>query len=266
MTHATSGPTSPTPFAFYDRASSCLRTSQATFLSDSTSCSVTLPRSGSMRNGCLYARATLGPATSGRASSSSLPTPNASKAGNDTTLTCSGDGREKPNKLGWAVALLPTPAVNDMGEGKTIEAWTAWTASMRERHGNGNGHGKSLAIEALRMVPTPTARDHKGGDLASRTGGPSLPEAVKHLPTPTVDDASNVTRDSGEFQSLTRAVRMMPTPNASDFRGSTSPESAKDWEFRGVNLPERIQRLRGATTSPPSDDTPPPSDGQLRLL
>lgn len=46
--------------------------------------------------------------------------------------------------------LLPTPAVNDMGAGKTVEDWDAWTARMRAVHGNGNGHGKSLAIEALR--------------------------------------------------------------------------------------------------------------------
>ena len=47
------------------------------------------------------------------------PTPSAARAGNDLTLTCSGDGRETPNKLGWAVAMLsqgsakPTPAARD---------------------------------------------------------------------------------------------------------------------------------------------------------
>lgn len=47
--------------------------------------------------------------------------------------------------------LLPTPAVNDMGAGKTVEAWDAWTATMQAKHGNGNGHGKSLHIEAARI-------------------------------------------------------------------------------------------------------------------
>ena len=47
--------------------------------------------------------------------------------------------------------LLPTPAVNDMGEGKQPADWDAWTDRMKAAHGNGNGHGKSLAIEALRM-------------------------------------------------------------------------------------------------------------------
>ena len=46
--------------------------------------------------------------------------------------------------------LLPTPAVNDMGAGKDVDAWDAWTDDMRTKHGNGNGHGKSLEIEAKR--------------------------------------------------------------------------------------------------------------------
>ncbi len=40
------------------------------------------------------------------------PTPNALPATNDLNLQCSGDGRQKPNKLGWAVAQaesFPTP-------------------------------------------------------------------------------------------------------------------------------------------------------------
>lgn len=122
MTPDTSGPGSLTPFAFYDRDSSCWRTSQATFLSDSTPCSVTLPKRGSMRDGRLYALPMSEPAT---------------------------------DELGSS--LLPTPAVNDMGEGKTVEAWDEWTEAMRAKHGNGNGHGRSLAIEAARLLPTPRA-------------------------------------------------------------------------------------------------------------
>lgn len=48
--------------------------------------------------------------------------------------------------------LLPTPAVNDMGASYTPEEWDAWTAKMQAAHGNGNGHGKSLAIEAQRLA------------------------------------------------------------------------------------------------------------------
>lgn len=53
-----------------------------------------------------------------RETETNWPTPSAARAGNDLTLTCSGDGRETPNKLGWAVAISqgsawPTPAARD---------------------------------------------------------------------------------------------------------------------------------------------------------
>ena len=95
-----------------------------------------------------------------------LPTPRA------TDGTKGGPGQRGSSgdlMLPSAVTLLPTPAVNDMGEGKTPEAWDEWTAKMRAAHGNGNGHGKSLAIEAQRLLPTPTAVDYK----ASGGGTPS---------------------------------------------------------------------------------------------
>jgi hypothetical protein len=43
------------------------------------------------------------------------PTPTSAHAGNDTNLTCSGDGRTTPNKLGWAAAISmwPTPCASD---------------------------------------------------------------------------------------------------------------------------------------------------------
>lgn len=76
--------------------------------------------------------------------------------------------------------LLPTPACNDMGEGKTVDAWDAWTERMQAKHGNGNGHGKSLAIEAQRLLPTPQAGDAKGARF--NTGGnPMLGESVKSI-------------------------------------------------------------------------------------
>lgn len=54
--------------------------------------------------------------------------------------------------LNTEVLLLPTPAVNDMDKAYTPEEWDAWTAKMKAAHGNGNGHGKSLEIEAARLA------------------------------------------------------------------------------------------------------------------
>ncbi len=143
--HDTCGPRSATAFAFYDPVTSSVRMSQGTLLSDSTGSSVTLPASGIACGGRLYELPT------------SVPPTDAS----DCSL------------------LLPTPAVNDMGEGKTPEAWDAWTAKMQDKHGNGNGHGKSLAIEAARLLPTPRASDGpKGGPNQT---GDGLQPAVKAL-------------------------------------------------------------------------------------
>lgn len=69
------------------------------------------------------------------------PTPGASKAANETALTCSGDGRTKPNKLGWAVA-------------EAERMWSTPRASANENRqtkptpSQGLGkHGKSSAAE-----------------------------------------------------------------------------------------------------------------------
>ena len=66
-----------------------------------------------------------------------------------------------PVTVGNAGSVLPTPVVNDMGAGKTVEWWDAWIVEQREKHRNGNGHGKSLSIEVQRLLPTPQAWDHK---------------------------------------------------------------------------------------------------------
>ena len=53
--------------------------------------------------------------------------------------------------------LLPTPTVVDLGNNKTIDEGEAWTDEQRVKHGNGNGHGASLSIEAQRLLPTTMA-------------------------------------------------------------------------------------------------------------
>ena len=82
--------------------------------------------------------------------------------------------------------LLPTPAVNDMGEGKTPEDWDAWTAKMKAQHGNGNGHGPSLAIEALRLLPTPVGTD----SIGARNATSSRPEGSQHHGGTTLTDVT----------------------------------------------------------------------------
>jgi DNA (cytosine-5)-methyltransferase 1 len=60
---------------------------------------------------------------------------------------------------GIASGLLPTPAVNDMGGNKTVEWWDEWTEKTRLKFNNSNGHGPSLNIEMLKLMPTPNTMD-----------------------------------------------------------------------------------------------------------
>jgi hypothetical protein len=211
----TSGLTSYAPFARWDHDSQSWRTSEATCLWDLTLSSLTLPQWGGLHDGELCEHPTPERLTSGP-DYSSLPTPNAADGkrnnlthqrgeGNPTLLGAvhylptptKGDGEGGGKRAGvtWesttkstgnggasrlrdVVSLLPTPAVNDMGRGKTPDEWDAWTAKMQAAHGNGNGHGKSLEIEAQRLLPTPAARDAKGPHMADRNGGLCLARTV----------------------------------------------------------------------------------------
>ena len=49
------------------------------------------------------------------------------------------------------------------------------------------------------------------------------------LPTPTGDDANNVTRSSGTFSSLAREAHLLPTPNTSDRHGSQRTAAEEGW-------------------------------------
>ncbi len=111
----TSGRRSRTPFAFYDPDSQSLRTSQITFDWDSTPSSPTLPASGSMRSGALYAhrRSALPTRVTGSSSSPLLPTPRTSDT-NGPGLH--GDGGLD---LRTTVSLLPTPAARDWKSGQS---------------------------------------------------------------------------------------------------------------------------------------------------
>lgn len=111
-----------------------------------------------------------------------LPTPNAAKAANDLALTKSGDGRDNPNKLGWAVALLPTPKMTDTRSaapgdlrrnGPDLRALPMLLPTPRATRGGS-------ATETVSLLPTPRATDGtKGGpNQRGSSGDLMLPAAV----------------------------------------------------------------------------------------
>lgn len=154
--------------ARFDLASSSWRTVQPSLLGDSDECSVTWPRSGMTADGQCWELPMSGRRTS--ATDSGLwPTPNALPASNDLNLQCSGDGRTKPNKLGWAVAVSkwPTPVASD-------------TSSRSKPYAQG-GTPLSLAVK----WPTPTAVTSSGGAALCKWGGSGSREMLKKIVTPT---------------------------------------------------------------------------------
>lgn len=158
-----------------------------------------------------------------------LPTPRA------TDGTKGGPGQRGSSgdlMLPSAVALLPTPAVNDMGDGKTSEAWDEWTADMQARHGNGNGHGKSLAIEAQRLLPTPTsqAAKHAGGDTDR---GPGSPDDANLWIVAQRDQWGIYAHAIARWEHLTRPA---PTPTQPSTKGT--PQLAPRFSEWLMGLPE----------------------------
>lgn len=99
------------------------------------------------------------PATVGT-DGSVLPTPTAQLAKHGVTPDVHRNSKMGSNL--WDIPhLLPTPVVNDMGAGKTLEWWDAWAPNQKAADGRHAPHGKSLSIEVQRLLPTPTARDYK---------------------------------------------------------------------------------------------------------
>lgn len=239
----TSGPTSRTPFAFYDPASRSLRTSQTTFDLGLPMSSPTLPASGSMRNGRLYGRRRSALPTTGDASSSSpgLPTPRARDS----------RGRGFEDALPNVVALLPTPTTSEAtGPGHAARG------GMNLRH-------------TVSLLPTPAAADSResanfrpDGTPYSSGYGMTLTDASRHLlPTPRASDGEkggpNQRGSKGDWALPSAVVHLLPTPVASDGERNSPTYS------RGNPT------LRGAVSCSPSDAGKPssadPLPGQLTI-
>jgi len=90
-----------------------------------------------------------------------------------------------------------------MGAAYTPETWDEWTATMKAKHDNGNGHGKSLNVEAQRLLPTPTRRDHKDSEVRRE---PHRPDDVDTLARALTDVPAS----------------LLPTPTATDSKSSGS--------------------------------------------
>ena len=213
----------------FDHDTCIWRTSQRSFLTNSLEpFSETWPRAGMMRAGRVYRHRQPVPRTTviGGGALRNVPTPNACKAANDVALKRSGDGRQKPNKLGWWVAMCPTPT-----EPLSHMMWQTPIAddAIARKKGKWNSRGEPKLSAEVLMWPTPQHRDYRMGDA------PDSKRAIRK-------------REEKFSMNLNDAARMWPTPSATDYKGSVTQSLVMERleHPRGVRLPEELVR-RGET-------------------
>lgn len=255
----TSGLSSPEPFAFYDPAGSCWRTSQLTFDLDLSESSLILPTWGSMRAGRLYEHPMSVLLTSEPDSLSLLPTPAAQEPGGTSEnflrrKNRDGHQRTVPTHLSLVAKLLPTPTANDHTGGGNEEM----------RDGGPGLRGIS------RLLPTPISsyRGDRSETSRRKGGGKELRAIRKLLPTPTTQDAAN-TAGPAQFERNSDplnvvATKLLPTPTSQDakYAAFNEKEAKRNpntmWAFQhGVITNQQ------SDVGKPSLDTPHPD--QLTL-
>lgn len=166
-----------------------------------------------------------------------------------------GKGEGKDSRLERAAAkghveaqvrLLPTPAVNDMGDGKTVEWWDEWAPRQKSWDGKPAPHGSSLAIEAQRMLPTPVTDPDAGNGHARDLSG-----EARLLPTPTTMDS----RSSGSGQD----------PTDTHNPGTTLTDATVRQPDRWGQYADAIHRWEHLTGRPAPDPTQPSTKGSPQL-
>ena len=142
------GTTWPASLAKYDPASHTLKTAQLSLIEDLTGCSVTLPRSGLMRDGECYPLPMLVRSTSG-SESGYWPTPCAQEA--------SGGGSAKDALKALNRVKRPSGAHRTLHLRDAVMLWPTPTVSGNyNRKGASQNSGDGLAT-TVRMFPTATA-------------------------------------------------------------------------------------------------------------
>lgn len=149
----TYGPMSQQPFAYYDPESSSWRTSQVTLVWEWGTYSEILPRCGSMRDGRLYEHPMPGHPIGASGYSSLLGTPQARDG-----KGAPSNGYNRGSIYDSLNLVNSTECAPGAGRSGELLLPTPVTADMQARHGNGNGHGPSLAIEAQSMPASSLGR------------------------------------------------------------------------------------------------------------
>lgn len=257
------------PCASFDPESRSMRTRQLSLFSNKdeplTELCQKWSRSGMICGGTYFPLPRLVQGISASDSSSSLPTPTASRTANiENPETAIARAEKRPNlacpagqSLGVTVRskLLPTPTAKE--DNKSPEAHLA----MKERMGSGRKTITSLRVWS-KQLPTPTANDgRKRGNNAywkdqrsQTTFDDNLPRALfgKLLPTPKAQfprpDFEKDNRNSHGEDLVTRVAKLLPTPNARDYKDTSgSVRNDPDHHHGCDQLPRAIFAAESAS-------------------
>ena len=156
MTNETCGPPRSTPFASYDHATACWRTSQLSLLTlISEPFSETWPKAGIVCDGDAY-RLPRWERRISEIGSGYVPTPRANEHG-EYQYDRGDHSKPRPTLTGW-VKMWPTPAAHDI------------------RHKNKAGSQSRASLSQIaNMLPTPTTRDWRSGKGAQKRDGHAQP-------------------------------------------------------------------------------------------
>jgi hypothetical protein len=157
-------------FAWFDRASSCWKTSQRCLDGEWATYSESFPRAGTMRSGIAFRRPPSAPITVGIGSSSSelWPTPTTSECGLriDRIVDASGNPPRHPNQRLYD--KVTGRLVSDT-LGQAVRMWPTPKAGRPDQDSQFAGDNPTLA-RAVRLWPTPTKEDSRGG-VSTTPGG-----------------------------------------------------------------------------------------------
>ena len=174
--------------------------------------------------------------------------------------------KERTTPSGLSISALRASALRTSG--KDFGSWP--TPTTRDHKGGYQGgrirNGKistdTLDVAAqLSGWATPTsmtggtniAPSHLNGKHGWNTGAQAQ---LAGWPTPTLDSATDRSKkyaQGGTPLTLTASMAGWSTPTTADHKGAAKPESVKEWNSRGHNLPEQSQ-ISGWPTPQVADD------------
>lgn len=165
--------------------------------------------------------------------------------------------------------FFPTPVAKESG--LSPEQFDEWVERLKSKGYNGNGHGRSLAVEVQRLgrwdeplLPTPVVTDSVGA--RNSTAWRSDPESTARIGDTLTDAMWKLAAERGEMELPSGPNQrrftdpLLPTPVAQDGNGHMQrPDADVGNNGRSVSLGDVVSRLPGGEG--PLFRTPNVSDG-----